>query len=224
MRIGRGTALALLAGLTYLLAWNRGINLLYGMFALLAATLAVARWRATRSLVGIEAQRSLPSAAFENDEIEIVVTVANRSRHTRRMIETRDDLPCASEEQRRPTTFVGRLKGGAVRRLASRCAAPSAGSTCRARCACRAPTARHRHGREDHGGRPGRRCSCTPRSPAWRRFRRSSVTGSWAPGVPVRGRRGRGVLRHARVSSRRQPAPRALAQLRAPRPAHREGV
>ncbi len=118
MRIGRGTALALLAGLTYLLAWNRGISLLYGMFALLAATLAVARWRAGRSLHGLEARRSLPSAAFENDEIEIVVTLANRSRRTRYMIETRDGLPCASQEQQAPTTFVGRLGGGGVRRLA----------------------------------------------------------------------------------------------------------
>lgn len=109
--VTKRTVLVLLAFLFYLVAWNRDINLLYGMCALLFATLIVSHILPVFSLNGIAVSRSLPSAAFEGDEIEVKVSIENRGRGSRHMIEVVDSIPATEPALRRPMSFVGRLGG-----------------------------------------------------------------------------------------------------------------
>ena len=107
----RRNALCLLAGIFFLIAWNREVNLLYGMFALVSATVIVAVILPRFALNGIEASRTLPAAAFEGEEIEISVTMANRGRAARFMVEAVDTVPAAPPHEREPLVFAGRLAG-----------------------------------------------------------------------------------------------------------------
>ncbi|HBG08383.1 MAG: hypothetical protein A2075_09515 [Geobacteraceae bacterium GWC2_58_44] len=111
----RRNALLFLAGIFFLIAWNREVNLLYGMFALISATVIVSVVLPRFALNGIEAFRTLPAAAFEGEEIEISVTMANRGRASRFMVEAVDAVPAAPPHEREPLVFAGRLAGGEKR-------------------------------------------------------------------------------------------------------------
>lgn len=108
--------LALLTVLFYFIAWNRTINLLYGMFALLAAILILAHVLPRYSLLGVIASRSLPSAAFEGDLIDIAVNVRNDGLTGRSMIEVVDTFPAADPGSQNPMTFIARLARRSNRR------------------------------------------------------------------------------------------------------------
>ncbi len=107
--------LLLLTVLFFLIAWNRTINLLYGMFALLAATLVLAHALPRYSLRGVVASRSLPSTAFEGDLIDVCIDVMNSSMTGRSMIEVVDTFPAAGPGAQDPMTFIARLAGGKKR-------------------------------------------------------------------------------------------------------------
>ena len=100
-----------LAALFFLIAWNRELNLLYGMFALVTATVAIAMLLPRFALKGLRAIRTLPPAAFEGEEIEVCVTLTNHGRAPRFMVEVVDLLPAAAPHERRPLVFAGRLPG-----------------------------------------------------------------------------------------------------------------
>src|SRR3569832_2506987 len=102
----------LLNVITFLVAWNREINLLYGMFALLSATLLLACIIPRYALRGLLAARTLPPTAFEDEEIEMKVMVENSGWAGRYLIEVIDAFPAAEPSLRHPMTFIGRLPGG----------------------------------------------------------------------------------------------------------------
>lgn len=107
----RRSALIVLAGIFFLIAWNREVNLLYAMFALVSATVVIAMVLPRFALNGVETWRTLPAAAFEGEEVEVSVTMANRGRRCRFMIEALDAIPAAAPHEREPLVFAGRLAG-----------------------------------------------------------------------------------------------------------------
>lgn len=103
--------LLLLTVLFFFIAWNRTVNLLYGMFAMLAAILVLAHVLPWYSLRGVVASRSLPRTAFEGDLIDICIDVRNSSMSGRSMIEVVDAFPAAEPGAESPMTFIARLAG-----------------------------------------------------------------------------------------------------------------
>lgn len=118
--LNRRNALLFLAGIIFLIAWNREVNLLYAMFALVSATLVVSVALPRCALKGVQARRTLPGAAFEGEEIEISVTLANRGRKARFMVEALDAVPAAPPHQREPLVFAARLSGRSERSFSYR--------------------------------------------------------------------------------------------------------
>src|SRR5512139_799134 len=94
--------LVLLSVVFFLIAWNRSINLLYGMFALLAATLSLALSLPRCMLRGATASRVFPATAFEGEDLKITVAIENRGRTARSMVEVVDAVPAAGPDQRTP--------------------------------------------------------------------------------------------------------------------------
>ena len=105
----RRNALILLALIFFLIAWNRDVNLLYGMFALVSSTVIVAVVLPRFALNGVEASRTLPAAAFEGEQIQVRVGMANRGRAARYMLEALDAMPAAAPHEREPLVFAGRI-------------------------------------------------------------------------------------------------------------------
>jgi|GEM_PF-605124 len=103
--------LLLLTAVFLLIAWNRSINLLYGMFSLLSATLILAHVVPRTSLQGIATTRTLPSRAFEGDEIDVTVSLRNSRRMSRYMIEVVDCVPVAEPGLQYPMTFIAKIPG-----------------------------------------------------------------------------------------------------------------
>ena len=110
-------ALIALSVVILLVAWNRGVSLLYGMAAVLIATTLVAQLMPRFALRGVGAARGHVTSAFEGEEIEIAAVVENASGRARRMVELVDALPMAAPEHRRPFSFVARLAGGERREV-----------------------------------------------------------------------------------------------------------
>lgn len=98
-----------LAGLSLILllvAWNRGIALLYAMVALIIAILIVA-WFAPRcNLQGVTARRSAPSTAVEGSKVKIKLDLQSPGWLSRYLIEVWDWLPFCSEHNQQSMTFV----------------------------------------------------------------------------------------------------------------------
>ena len=100
-----------MAVIFFLIAWNRDINLLYAMFALLTSTLILSHLLPLYSLRGITAERHIAPTAFEGDEMDIRVTLRNNHWNSRYMIEVVDSIPAAEPGHQCPMSFVARLKG-----------------------------------------------------------------------------------------------------------------
>ncbi len=120
--ITRRNVLILLAAIFFLIAWNREVNLLYSMFALVSATIVVAVILPRFALRSIEASRQLPAAAFEGEEIEVRVSMVNRGRVARFMLEAQDAIPAAAPHEREPLVFAARLAGRSERMFSYRIA------------------------------------------------------------------------------------------------------
>jgi uncharacterized protein (DUF58 family) len=105
--VGKQAALIGLTLFTFGAAWNRGNNLLYVMFALLGATVILSYLLPRFSLKGISAVRSLPPVAFEDEEIDIRITVRNGGWTRRYMLEVVDRIPAAEPQFQLPMTFIG---------------------------------------------------------------------------------------------------------------------
>ncbi len=93
------------------IAWNREMNLLYGMFALIASTLILSHLLPRIALRGVTAKRTLEATAFEGDEVALRVSVKNRSWTSRFMLEVLDSIPAAPPGSRNPMTFLTKLPG-----------------------------------------------------------------------------------------------------------------
>lgn len=114
-------ALPVVAGVVFLIAWNRGVALLYGLVALLAGALAVARVAPHFNLRGVTARRENPAAAHEGDVVALELGLRASGWRARYMLEVSDSLPFADAEQQSPMVFVDRLKGAVTLRHEVRC-------------------------------------------------------------------------------------------------------
>ena len=102
---------------TFAAAWNRELNLLYIMFALLAAAVILSHILPRLSLRTIGASRKIQAIAFEGGEVAIEVTVQNRGWMSRYMIEILDNIPAAEPQLQHPMTFVASLPGRSIRKF-----------------------------------------------------------------------------------------------------------
>lgn len=105
-----GNALICIGVILFLVAWNRGIALLYGMFALILATLILA-WVVPRwMLSGVSALRHHPASAVEGDLVRVDLEIHNRSRLGRYMLEVWDHLPFAPKDFRQSMGFIPQIR------------------------------------------------------------------------------------------------------------------
>lgn len=118
--ISLSTALAILAALLFLVAWNRGIALLYGMFSLVLATLAVGYAAPWWNLRGVEARRRHAAKVRAGDALELDLEFTRGGRLARYMLAVQDAVPCAVPEDQAPVAFVERVGGGAPTRVTMR--------------------------------------------------------------------------------------------------------
>lgn len=111
--------LPFLAAVIALIAWNRGVALLYGLVALLLATLAVA-WLAPRiNISGVSAHRRHPASLHEGELLTLDIELSIQGRLARYMLELEDRLPCADNSA--PTAYFDRVRGQAQLRLQVPC-------------------------------------------------------------------------------------------------------
>lgn len=114
-------ALPIAAIVVFLIAWNRGVALLYGMSALLVATLLIARLAPRFNLAGVAASRTNPVAAHEGDTVTLELEVRTAGYLPRYMLELVDCLPFASAGQQSPMVFMGRVQGNVKRSMEVLC-------------------------------------------------------------------------------------------------------
>lgn len=120
-RLSLAVALPGMAALVFLIAWNRGIALLYGLVTLLAGVLIVA-WLAPRfNLRGVTARRTHPASTHEGDTVQLSIAVRANGFRPRFMIEVHDRLPFAENAPGSPMAYFDRVKGHAEVTLAVRC-------------------------------------------------------------------------------------------------------
>jgi len=109
-RIDLGAALGILAVVLFLVAWNRGIALLYGMFALVVATLAAGYAAPWWNLRGVTVRRLHSAKVQAGDRLEIALELGHAG-GARYMIGVKDTIPCAVPEDQEPLAFVERVGG-----------------------------------------------------------------------------------------------------------------
>ncbi|HSN16823.1 MAG TPA: DUF58 domain-containing protein [Gammaproteobacteria bacterium] len=117
-RITLSGALGILALILFLVAWNRGIALLYGMFCLVLATLAVGYAAPGWNLRGIAVRRRHAATVKAGESLEIELEVECQAKFARYMLGVRDAVPCAVPADQEPMAFVERIGRQAVQRLA----------------------------------------------------------------------------------------------------------
>lgn len=91
-------SLIALSILLFLIAWNRGITLLYGMFALVVAVLIVSLIAPRLTLSKLSAKRICDTALSEGDLLSIEVTLLNSGWFTRYLVELVQPMPGLSDE------------------------------------------------------------------------------------------------------------------------------
>lgn len=108
-RLNLQLVLAALAVATFLAAWNRGIALLYGMFVLLLAVLAVGYAAPYLNVRGVGCRRQTPVRVHEGDPVVLSLELGRRGRLPRFMLEIHDRLPFTDVSGERPLAFIPRL-------------------------------------------------------------------------------------------------------------------
>lgn len=116
-RITLSGALGILALILFLVAWNRGIALLYGMFCLVLATLAVGYAAPGWNLRGVVVRRRHVATVKAGESLEIELELECRATFARYMLGVRDAVPCAVPTDQEPMAFVERIGRHAVQRL-----------------------------------------------------------------------------------------------------------
>ncbi|BBA36170.1 uncharacterized protein sS8_4240 [Methylocaldum marinum] len=116
-----GVALPATALVLLLIAWNRGIALLYGLLALVLATWVIAHLAPLRHLLGIEARRRHPPSVHEGEPLPLTVELRHAGRGARYLLEVVDRVPCAPEEEQQPSGFIERLRERAKLELQASC-------------------------------------------------------------------------------------------------------
>jgi uncharacterized protein (DUF58 family) len=101
-----GTVLVLLGVILYLVAWNRGIALLYGMFSLVLATLLLSWCLPRWALCRVEATRRHPARSIEGEDVEFVIRLKNRGWIGRYLLEVWDHMPFAAPDRQHAMGFI----------------------------------------------------------------------------------------------------------------------
>jgi uncharacterized protein (DUF58 family) len=92
-------ALIALSLLLFLVAWNRGIALLYGLFALVLAVLLVSLAAPRFSLRRLSAQRSYPAQLNQGERLPVKISVRNGGWFSRYLIELEQASPGYTEPE-----------------------------------------------------------------------------------------------------------------------------
>lgn len=103
-------ALLVVAVLLFLIAWNRGIALLYGMFALVVALLLVSQFLPRLMLRSLTAERHYPDQITEGESLPVTLTLTSPGRWTRYLVELEQPLPPGGE-QSAVTALLPSIKG-----------------------------------------------------------------------------------------------------------------
>ena len=114
-------ALPVMALILFLIAWNRGIALLYGMAALLVATFLIAYLAPRFNLRAVTVQRQLPTSAHVGQSITLEYRLNKSALRPSYMLELFDQLPCTGNHQLQPVAFIDRLKTESRMQLALNC-------------------------------------------------------------------------------------------------------
>jgi uncharacterized protein (DUF58 family) len=101
--------LALFALLFFLVAWNRGIPLIYGLSALMLSILMVSYLAPYLSLRGVVVTRDKYLVAAVGETLRVTINLDGSGNRWCRMIELVDHVPCANEDERSPSLYVPRL-------------------------------------------------------------------------------------------------------------------
>jgi uncharacterized protein (DUF58 family) len=103
-------ALAVIALVLFLVAWNRGIALLYGMFALVVAVLLVSLLLPRLALRPLSAIREYPTSLSEGESLPVQVRVRNHGWWTRYLLEVVQESPGDSASSSPVLALLPRLK------------------------------------------------------------------------------------------------------------------
>lgn len=122
----RGPALLLTAGVMYLVAWYRGMPLLYAYAAAFCACAGLAYAIPRLSLRKLSGERWHPASCVEGVPVDISLTIHNPGRFAVRLLEVFDALPPRLAREV-PYGVVARLPGGESRPLSYRIAEPLRG-------------------------------------------------------------------------------------------------
>ncbi len=104
-------AIPTLALIVFLIAWNRGIALLYGLQALLIATFLITYLAPRFNLRRISVARSLPASAQVGETLTMEYRLEKSGLRPSYMLELFDTLPFTGEAGQRSVAFIDRLKG-----------------------------------------------------------------------------------------------------------------
>lgn len=101
--------LILFALVFFLIAWNRGIALIYVMSALMLGVLLVSYLAPFLSLRGVSVSREKHLVAAVGQSVSVDLRLDQVGRGWGRMLEVVDFVPCAQEDCREPSVYVPRL-------------------------------------------------------------------------------------------------------------------
>ena len=102
--------LLLFAILFFLVAWNRGIALIYALSALMFSVLLVSYLAPYLSLRGVSAAREKHLKAAVGETLHVSLQLSNSGRNWCRMLEVVDQVPCAAQDSQQPMIYVPKLK------------------------------------------------------------------------------------------------------------------
>lgn len=122
----RGPALLLTAAIVYLVAWYRGIPLLYAYAAAFFSCASLAYVIPRLTLRKLAGERWHPASCVEGTPVDISLSIHNPGRFAIRLLEVYDDLPDRLA-QHDPYGVMPRLPGGGSRELSYRIREPLRG-------------------------------------------------------------------------------------------------
>lgn len=110
-RLNLGFALPVVAVLLFLIAWNRGITLLYGMFALVVGTLVFGYTSPRFNLRGVTVRRTHPASVNEGEQFTLALELEKTGLRPLYMLEVVDRIPFAGDQGQAPMAFIERMQG-----------------------------------------------------------------------------------------------------------------
>ena len=114
-------ALLFLAVILYLVAWNRGIALIYGLFSVLVVVLLLAWLLPMRSLKSITVKRDMAKIAHEGEMLNYAVQLSNSGIFGFYFLRIHDWVNFAVAEQQLPMGFIAKLDKSAQFEFSVRC-------------------------------------------------------------------------------------------------------